>query len=204
MARPKVPLISKREVVRTALEVIDTEGVQALTIRRLGAELNVNGASLYHHFSNKKDILLAVGRAVLADIQLPDESVRGIDWIVQLAKEERRVLRDHPEMIRLLGRGYLRISTVPGYRRTTELLTALKIPAEHHGAVIDMIQSLIVGSVLMLQMPSEPLPESASDGAGADATERMGPIDDDHLEDLFELSLRALLKTYRRELKSSG
>ena len=51
--------------------------MHALSIRRLGAELHVNGASLYHHFANKDEILQAVGRAVLAEIEVPPLSPVG-------------------------------------------------------------------------------------------------------------------------------
>src|SRR4051794_39580716 len=89
MVRPKTPLISEREVVRHALAILDAEGMEALSIRRLGKELNVNGASLYHHFANKDDILMAVGRAVLRDIKVRPPGDDPIAWIVDAAKRQR-------------------------------------------------------------------------------------------------------------------
>ena len=56
--RPKVPLISKRKTLEAALRIIDAEGLESLSVRRLAIELNVNGASLYHHFKNKEEILV--------------------------------------------------------------------------------------------------------------------------------------------------
>ena len=55
MPRPKVPLISKRKTLEAALRIIDTEGLDAMSVRRLAIELNVNAASLYHHFRNKDE-----------------------------------------------------------------------------------------------------------------------------------------------------
>lgn len=45
MARPKVPLISKRTALEVALDIIDNEGIEALSIRWLAERLAVNGAS---------------------------------------------------------------------------------------------------------------------------------------------------------------
>ena len=71
MARPRVPLISRRKALEAALQIIDGEGLKALSIRRLGEVMNVNGASLYHHFKDKDDILVGVAQLALADVTAP-------------------------------------------------------------------------------------------------------------------------------------
>src|SRR5260370_24520275 len=71
MARPKVPLISRRKALEAALGIIDNEGLKALSIRRLGEVMNVNGASLYHHFASKDEILVGVTQLALADVTAP-------------------------------------------------------------------------------------------------------------------------------------
>jgi AcrR family transcriptional regulator len=48
MVRPIVPLISRQGAVHAALGIIDARGLSGLSIRALGAELGVNGASLYY------------------------------------------------------------------------------------------------------------------------------------------------------------
>ena len=58
MGRPKQALISRRKTLEVALRIIDEEGLEELSIRRLGKELNVRGISLYHHFKSKADILV--------------------------------------------------------------------------------------------------------------------------------------------------
>lgn len=100
MARPKVPLISRRKALEAALEIVDTEGLDALSIRRLGEALNVNGASLYHHFRNKDEILAGVTRLALADAAAPpagNENWR--IWLTRGAHRIRQALISHPELI---------------------------------------------------------------------------------------------------------
>lgn len=196
MARPKVPLISKHQVVRKALEIVDSEGMDALTIRRLGKELNVNGASLYHHFANKEEILLAVGRTVLREIDIPEDSDDGIEWIVEASKNERRVLLDHPETVHLLGQGYLRIHTVPGYARTREILAELGVRRSRHEDAIEMIQSLCVGSVVMRLIPNK------TDADEAELSQRK--TQDARAEAVFEKCLRALLAQFPIDYPANG
>jgi TetR/AcrR family tetracycline transcriptional repressor len=105
MARPKVPLISRRKALEAALEIIDNEGLKALSIRRLGEEMNVNGASLYHHFKGKDEILVGVTQLALADVIAPrSESDSWRVWLPLNAYRFRQALIAHPQLIPLMLR----------------------------------------------------------------------------------------------------
>ena len=55
-ARSERPL-TREAVLRRALEVVDREGLDALTMRRLGVELGVEAMAFYHHFGSKQGLL---------------------------------------------------------------------------------------------------------------------------------------------------
>src|SRR5271167_3727180 len=97
MARPKVALISRRRVLETALAIIDEDGLEGLSIRRLAENLGVNGASLYHHFANKDEILVGAAELALADVRTPEESDQDWRvWLPQNARNLRAALLQHP------------------------------------------------------------------------------------------------------------
>ena len=105
MARPRVPLISRRKALEAALQIIDSEGLKALSIRRLGEVMNVNGASLYHHFKDKDDILVGVAQLALADVTAPrSDSDSWRVWLPLNAYRTRQALIAHPELIPLMLR----------------------------------------------------------------------------------------------------
>jgi TetR/AcrR family tetracycline transcriptional repressor len=105
MARPRVPLISRRKALEAALGVIDSEGLKALSIRRLGEVMNVNGASLYHHFKDKDEILVGVAQLALADVTAPrSDSDNWRVWLPLNAYRTRQALIAHPELIPLMLR----------------------------------------------------------------------------------------------------
>ena len=70
MVRPRTPLLSRERIVEVAVTVIDAEGLDALSTRRLARELGVQAPSLYNHFSTKEDILDAVGDEIVARVDL--------------------------------------------------------------------------------------------------------------------------------------
>jgi AcrR family transcriptional regulator len=63
------PALSRDRICREALALVDEEGLDALSMRRLGARLGVEAMSLYRHVRDKADLLDALHTAVLGDLQ---------------------------------------------------------------------------------------------------------------------------------------
>jgi TetR/AcrR family tetracycline transcriptional repressor len=100
VVRPKVPLISRRRALEAALKIIDERGLEGLSIRRLADALGVNGASLYHHFENKEDILVGAAELALADVRTPTEPGDDWrDWLPANARNFRNALLAHPALL---------------------------------------------------------------------------------------------------------
>src|ERR1700744_4406491 len=103
MVRPKVALISRRKVLETALTIIDQDGLAGLSIRRLADALGVNGASLYHHFDNKDEILIGAAEFALADVHTPEKSdEHWRQWLPENARKLREALLKHPALVPLI------------------------------------------------------------------------------------------------------
>jgi len=95
--------LSKERVLRQALALADAEGIDALSMRRLGRELDAGAMSLYHHVSNKEELLDGMVDLVFAEIHLPES--RG-DWQTAMrarAVSAREVLARHPWAITLMA-----------------------------------------------------------------------------------------------------
>ncbi|MCX5202217.1 TetR/AcrR family transcriptional regulator C-terminal domain-containing protein [Streptomyces sp. NBC_00237] len=109
MARPRKPLLSRDRIVDTARALVDSEGLAAVSTRRLAAELGVSGPSLYNHFRTKDEILEAVADTVSAKVDLSmfdADDVR--DWRAALhdwALSYRAALTEHPHVVPVLARG---------------------------------------------------------------------------------------------------
>src|SRR6185437_6385691 len=73
------PSLSRERICREALALVDEEGLEALSMRRLGARLGVEAMSLYRHVRDKRDLLDALHAAVLGDLQ-PTGEQGGEGW----------------------------------------------------------------------------------------------------------------------------
>lgn len=92
--------LSTEEVVRAALDVLRSDGLSALSMRRVAGDLGVAPNALYSHVPDKAALIDALLDAVLADVALP----RRGDWrarIEALLLDSRRVLLAHPDLVPL-------------------------------------------------------------------------------------------------------
>jgi AcrR family transcriptional regulator len=71
-------------IVKAAIKVIDTEGVEALTLSRLADDLGVRSMALYTHFRDKNAILLAVSAELFKRFQMPERSTDPIETLRRL------------------------------------------------------------------------------------------------------------------------
>ena len=74
--RGRVPLTRDR-ILRAAIRIADEEGLDALTMRRLGQELGVQAMSLYNHVANKEDLYQGIVDLALSEIEVPSPEM---DW----------------------------------------------------------------------------------------------------------------------------
>jgi AcrR family transcriptional regulator len=63
--------LTRERVLRAALELADTGGLEALTMRRLGQQLGVEAMSLYNHVAGKDDVLDGLVDMVFGEIEVP-------------------------------------------------------------------------------------------------------------------------------------
>jgi AcrR family transcriptional regulator len=106
MARPRHTLLSRERIVEVAGTLVDAEGLDAVSVRRLATELGVAGPSLYNHFATKAEILDAVADAVVAQVDVSAFAIH--DWHDALrlwAHSYHAVLCAHPNIVPVLAHG---------------------------------------------------------------------------------------------------
>jgi len=96
------PRLTREKVLKAALEFVDANGLAALSMHKLGAELGVQGMSLYSHVASKDALLDGIVEAMTWEAEMP---AAGMDWrdaLRHLAREIRGVILRHPAAAPLL------------------------------------------------------------------------------------------------------
>jgi AcrR family transcriptional regulator len=95
--------LTREKVLAAALEFVDANGLAALSMHKLGAELGVQGMSLYSHVANKDALLDGIVEAMTWEAQLPPaEDTDWRDALRHLAAEIRGMILRHPAAAPLL------------------------------------------------------------------------------------------------------
>jgi AcrR family transcriptional regulator len=96
------PPLTRARVLDTALRLVDESGLEALSMRKLGAALGVEAMSLYNHVDSKDDLLTGLGDRLLEMVEIPERSG---DWRLDvrlLCQAVRDVGVAHPNAFPLL------------------------------------------------------------------------------------------------------
>jgi AcrR family transcriptional regulator len=102
------PGLDRRRILGAAVEYIDTNGLNALTMRRLGAHLGVEAMALYRYVPGRESLLDGVVETVIdelygdPDVHM-DPRHGWEDYLQRLAHGVRRIALAHPEVFPLVG-----------------------------------------------------------------------------------------------------
>jgi TetR/AcrR family tetracycline transcriptional repressor len=120
-------LEERRElIVRAALDLLDADGFDQLSLRRLASHLGMHAPGLYWYFESKQELIDLMAREILgrglADLTRPGPATRWQDWMVELACAIRSALLARRDGARVVGSSFL--------LKTGALSNALEIALE--------------------------------------------------------------------------
>lgn len=131
------------------MALLNDEGFDGLTMRRLAERLGVKAASLYNHVRDKNELLALIGDAICAEVPDRDTSKPWRQQLETIAIEVRRVLMTHRDGARVLAAtppaGPHRLRLIEQVLRA---LTAADFPAATVADAAFVMNSYVVGFVL--------------------------------------------------------
>jgi TetR/AcrR family transcriptional regulator, tetracycline repressor protein len=223
-ARARQPL-SQERIVDAAMKIVDAEGLDALSMRRLGDELSTTASALYAHVADKEELLDLMFDRFMGELEVPEfdpESWR--EQIKEFARQSRRVLAGHRDFARAtMARAPFGPNGLLLIEKMLAFLRPIGLPDEIAVYIGDLFGSFVATEVIESHMYEqaaraghdpmesatqvkayiESLPKDLFPNLTA-VTAPMFQVDDSGKYDRFELGLEILLRGIESYLPLSG
>lgn len=100
LARGPRASLTRQRILETALELVDHDGLDELTMRKLAAELGVEAMSLYKHVANKDDLLAGLAELIWAEIAAAaPANDHWAAWLRTFGHAVRDAIHRHPNAL---------------------------------------------------------------------------------------------------------
>ncbi|MFJ3669977.1 TetR/AcrR family transcriptional regulator [Streptomyces sp. NPDC090106] len=166
--------LSRERVLASALDLVDRDGLSALSMRRLGAELGVEAMALYRYAASKDALLDGLVEALHLELEerlaaAPPRADRRAE-LERIARETYAVCLTHPQVVPLLSTRMLAVplarrplATLRHHERVIALLQEAGLDADRSAAVFRAFTAWVLGYVsvelqAMVDSPDEPDP----------------------------------------------
>jgi AcrR family transcriptional regulator len=194
------PRLTRERIAEAALELIDDEGLEGCSMRRLGARLDVEAMAIYYHFKDKGELLDAVMEQLLKD-QLPPPPLPPLERLRQFMRNQRAVAIQHPRAFILLAAR--RFNTDPAFALYDDVLAtfaALGLDAAQTAFWFRLIGGYVCGAGMaevasreLVDDPTALLLEHAPERIPYPHVRAIAPhLSVDNLQVIFESSLAVL------------
>lgn len=113
LARPRAPL-SRERIVQAALALAEREGLEALSMRKLGRDLRCEAMSLYHFFPSKQHLVDAIVDHAIGSLEFADASLPALERVRRLLHGYRAMAQRYARLFPLIA--VHRLNTPTGVR----------------------------------------------------------------------------------------
>ncbi|MFJ9371611.1 TetR/AcrR family transcriptional regulator C-terminal domain-containing protein [Nocardia sp. NPDC101769] len=167
--------LDRQRIVTEAIALLDADGLDGVTLRKLATRLGVRQPTLYWHLPNKAALVTALAEAILdqefGELPGPAPQERWQDWLGELAQRLRRALLAHPDGARVLSAAQLSLKMADISELAMSTLVAQGVPLHRARVIVLTVERFTVGHVLEEQAP-RPDPAAMNDFDMAAFTEQ--------------------------------
>lgn len=158
--------LDRQQIVTEAVALLDAEGLDGVTLRKLAARLGVQQPTLYWHVPHKAALLTAIADAILeqqfAEMAPPEPGEHWQEWLADLAVGLRRALIAHPDSARLISASPLSVRMAALTELAISTLVAHDVPLRQARLIVLTVEHFTVGHILEEQI-ARPAAEAAED-----------------------------------------
>ena len=176
LPRPRRDPLTQDAIVDAALQVLDADGLDLLSMRHVARTLNTTAAALYWHVGSKDGLLDLIFDRVIGEQPVPDpDPARWQEQVKQVARTMRGAILGHRDVVRLsIGRVPLGPHALRYADRVLAILRAGGLPDEQAVAGLQLLISIVMGFTI----------DETGEGGQPPAGEPVGAMVGDYLASL--------------------
>jgi AcrR family transcriptional regulator len=145
------PRFTRDDIAAAAIRIADAEGFDAVSMRRLAAELDAGTMTLYHYVRTKDELLTLVVDAFLAEVVVPADQGLPRDWrtaITLIARRTRDALRRHPWILDITDDPSIGPNAMRHFDQSWQALMPLEAELEDKLDLISLVDEYVFGFCL--------------------------------------------------------
>lgn len=144
--------LDRQRIVTEAVALLDAEGLEGVTTRKLAARLGVQSPTLYWHIPNKAALVTAIAEAILEqqfpELTPPEPAERWQGWLLGIAERLRRALLAHPDGARVISASQLSLKMAAISELAMSSLVRHGLPLRQARLIVLTVERFTVGFVL--------------------------------------------------------
>ena len=149
--------LSRERILQAALLIVDGEGLEAISMRRVGEALGVEAMSLYNHVASKAAILDGIFETILDELPAPEKTSSWREALRDRALGLRAVLMAHPKALPLFAtRPAVTPASIAHLEAVFEVLRGAGFSAKDALGVLHVISAYVIGHTLAAFAPAAP------------------------------------------------
>ena len=145
------PRFNRDDIAAAAIRIADSEGFEAVSMRRLAAELDAGTMTLYHYVRTKDELLTLIVDAFLGEVVLPAGQRLPRDWrtaITAIARRTRDALRRHPWILDITDDPNIGPNAMRHFDQSWQALASLDAEFEDKLDLITVVDEYVFGFCL--------------------------------------------------------
>ena len=145
------PRFNRGDIAAAAIRIADAEGFEAVSMRRLAAELDAGTMTLYHYVHTKDELLTLIVDAFLGEVVLPPGQRLPRDWrvaITMIGRRTRDALRRHPWILDIADDPSIGPNAMRHFDQSWQALAALEASIEDKLDLITVVDEYVFGFCL--------------------------------------------------------
>jgi AcrR family transcriptional regulator len=142
------PRFSRDDIAAAAMRIADTEGFDAVSMRRIAVELDAGTMTLYHYVRTKDELLALLNDAVMGEVVVPGDDPIPADWreaLSVIAHRTRDAFERHPWIMDITDEPPLGPNSVRHFDQTLQAVQHLPVSLQEQFDIVMIVDAYVFG-----------------------------------------------------------